>query len=62
MLSSILPGLRDVRVPLTAGYLWLLGLWLLFGDRVAAIEKHPPAPISGLLHLAANLGKGATIQ
>ena len=27
MLASLLPGLRDLRVPLTVGYLWLLTLW-----------------------------------
>jgi hypothetical protein len=31
MLASLLPGLREVRVPLTVGYLWLLVLWLAFG-------------------------------
>jgi len=29
MLASLLPGLRDVRVPLTVGYLWLYVGWLL---------------------------------
>ena len=28
MLSNILPGLRELRAPLAAGYLWLLALWL----------------------------------
>ena len=28
MLSSLLPGLRELRAPLAAGYVWLLGLWL----------------------------------
>jgi hypothetical protein len=27
-LSNLLPGLRDLRTPLVAGYAWLLGLWL----------------------------------
>lgn len=30
MLASLLPGVREVRAPLIAGYLWLLGLWILF--------------------------------
>src|SRR4051794_5917371 len=29
MVLSALPGLREVRAPLAAGYLWLLNLWLL---------------------------------
>ncbi|WP_163632324.1 hypothetical protein [Microbacterium sp. B35-04] len=28
MLTSLLPGLRDLRVPLAAGFLWLVVLWL----------------------------------
>jgi hypothetical protein len=28
MLTSLLPGLREIRAPLAAGYVWLLGLWL----------------------------------
>lgn len=26
--TSLIPGLREVRAPLVAGYLWLLGVWL----------------------------------
>jgi hypothetical protein len=29
MLSSLLPGLRELRAPLAAGVLWLLALWFL---------------------------------
>jgi hypothetical protein len=29
MLASLLPGLRDLRVPLATGFLWLVVLWLL---------------------------------
>lgn len=28
MLTSILPGLRDLRVPLASGFLWLVVIWL----------------------------------
>jgi len=27
-LANVLPGIRDLRAPLAAGYIWLLGLWL----------------------------------
>lgn len=30
MLSSLLPGLRDLRAPLAAGFVWLVALWFLF--------------------------------
>jgi hypothetical protein len=34
MLTSLLPGARQVRAPLAAGYLWLLLLWLIWGDEL----------------------------
>lgn len=33
MLSSILPGVRHVRAPLAAGFVWLMALWFLFEPR-----------------------------
>ena len=35
MLASLVPGLRELRAPLAAGYLWLVGLWI-------ALEPHAP--------------------
>lgn len=43
MLASLLPGLRDLRVPLATGFLWLVVLWLL---TYPAIPTHDEA--SGL--------------
>jgi hypothetical protein len=34
MLSSLVPGLRELRAPLTSGYLWLVLAWMAFRDRV----------------------------
>jgi hypothetical protein len=34
MLASLLPGVRELRVPLATGYLWLINAWLAFGDRL----------------------------
>ncbi len=34
MLANLLPGLREIRAPLAAGYLWLVVGWLLLHDRV----------------------------
>ncbi|MDJ0466791.1 hypothetical protein [Streptomyces sp. H27-C3] len=39
MLANLLPGLRDVRAPLSAGCIWLLTLWLLLGDRVPTEQQ-----------------------
>jgi hypothetical protein len=39
MLANLLPGLRDVRAPLSAGCIWLLTLWLVLGDRVPTRQQ-----------------------
>jgi hypothetical protein len=36
MLANLLPGLRDLRAPLTAGYVWLLADYLAFAPLVPA--------------------------
>ena len=46
MLSSLLPGLRDLRTPLTVGFLWLTSLWVLFGSRIPSST----AEADGLAH------------
>lgn len=38
MLAQILPGFRDFRTPLVAGYLWLIGAWILLGMPVPSSE------------------------
>ncbi|WP_427165976.1 hypothetical protein ACQF4J_16690 [Streptomyces sp. C1-1] len=39
MLANLLPGLRDVRAPLSAGCIWLLTLWLIVEHRVPTREQ-----------------------
>jgi hypothetical protein len=39
MLANLLPGLRDVRAPLSAGCIWLLTLWLVLEDRVPTRQQ-----------------------
>jgi hypothetical protein len=39
MLANLLPGLRDVRAPLSAGCIWLLTLWLVLGDHVPTQQQ-----------------------
>jgi hypothetical protein len=36
MLANLLPGLRDLRAPLSAGYLWLAAGWLYFAPQLPA--------------------------
>lgn len=34
MLLNLLPGLRELRAPLAAGYLWLFAVWLFFDGKI----------------------------
>jgi hypothetical protein len=58
ILANALPGLRDVRAPVVAGYLWLLFGWLLVRPDVS---KRPHNEIAAALYdLANNVGKVGT--
>lgn len=35
MLANLLPGVREIRAPLAAGYAWLLLVWLTWGHEMA---------------------------
>jgi hypothetical protein len=43
MVTGVLPGLRELRAPLAAGYVWLLAAWLALGDELptAGDDKAP---------------------
>ncbi|MFG3343407.1 hypothetical protein [Glycomyces sp. NPDC048151] len=60
MLTSFLPGLRQLRAPLAAGTIWLVALWIAWGRR------HPgyglPADFTADVdRLAGSLGAGAVL-
>lgn len=38
MLASLLPGIRDLRVPLAAGVVWLTSVWVATGWLVPAVD------------------------
>lgn len=57
MLASILPGLREIRAPLAAGYLWLVTAWLLLHDRVDTGTDAPGA-VEALQELRDAIGVG----
>jgi hypothetical protein len=40
-ISQLLPGIRNVRAPLLAGYLWLLVAWLLFAGDLPTSDDAP---------------------
>lgn len=43
MLTNLLPGLRELRAPLSAGYLWIALIWLVLGPHIP-----PPSEAQGL--------------
>ncbi len=53
ILASALPGFRDLRAPLTAGYLWLVLLWIVIRPNLAT---RPTNEIAGAVW---DLGKAA---
>jgi hypothetical protein len=46
MLANLLPGLRDLRAPLSAGYLWLVTGWLYFAPQLPASAANS----TGVMH------------
>jgi hypothetical protein len=60
MLMSLLPGLRDLRAPLAAGYLWLAGIWLLLIDSIPVSSK-ATGILKNIYALTHDLGRGTTL-
>jgi hypothetical protein len=52
VLTSLLPGLREIRAPLASGYLWLLVVWLLIEPHLAAKQENMTAIVASLTRLA----------
>ena len=51
MLASLLPGLRDLRAPLAAGYLWLLFGWLLLHNTFEGWDRNS-GPLGAVVDVA----------
>lgn len=49
MLGMLLPGFRELRVPLAAGLLWLCALWIGFGGLATEQWREQPLVQQGLL-------------
>ena len=60
MLSSILPGFRELRTPLTIGYLWLINIWLVIGHDFPTHRPHAGA-LAELWTLGAYVGKAGIL-
>jgi hypothetical protein len=59
ILSNALPGLRDLRGPLIAGYLWLLLAWLVFKPD---IQNRPTTePAAALYDLGHDVGRAGVL-
>jgi hypothetical protein len=54
MLSNLLPGIREIRTPLAAGYIWLIAWWLVFAPMPSRQDAE------GLLALFYNLVDATT--
>jgi hypothetical protein len=59
VLMNLLPGLRELRAPLAAGYLWLIALWLWLGRMGWVPAKRPPGSgeVARLWDLGGTLGR-----
>ena len=63
MLASVLPGLRELRVPLSAGFLWLLALWFAIEPTLPAVDE-ASGPVASAYRLSGALsviGLGAAL-
>lgn len=61
MLASLLPGLRDVRTPLTVGYLWLATFWLIFLPSIPLTEPGDDGVVKRLFTMGQSVGIGAAL-
>jgi hypothetical protein len=60
MLASLLPGLRDLRAPLAAGYLWLLFGWLLLHNTFEDMDQNS-GPLGAVIELAHNASPAGVV-
>jgi uncharacterized protein YjbI with pentapeptide repeats len=59
MLVNLLPGLRELRAPLAAGYIWLSALWLVF--RSSLPPRAEPTGIIGAIYSLATAADAITV-
>lgn len=61
MLASLLPGLRELRAPLAAGYLWLVAAWLALAGAIPDPDEAPPGIVRDAYELAGAVGQPAVV-
>jgi hypothetical protein len=64
MLTTLLPGVRDIRTPLTVGYMWFLVLWLAIGHRLPTPSRATGAlaDIYRISHAASPAGTAVAVS
>ncbi len=62
MLANLLPGLRDIRAPLAAGYVWLVVGYIAFDPLVPSKPHGIWETLSHLDHLASAVGLGVAVS
>jgi hypothetical protein len=60
LLLNLLPGLRELRASLAAGYIWLAGLWVLVGDSIPH-ERPTGGLLADVWSLSDAIGKTAIL-
>jgi hypothetical protein len=60
LLTSVLPGLRELRTPLVTGYLWLVVTWVVVSNQVPRVRPTGAAQ-AALWDLGSMLGRPALI-
>lgn len=57
-MTNLLPGLRELRTPLAAGFIWLATLCVLTAERIPLSAAELPGEISNLWRIGEFLGQG----
>ncbi len=60
MLTSILPGAREIRTPLACGYVWLVAAWLVFADHLPRTQPSVGI-VASFWYLGGLVGKTAVL-
>jgi hypothetical protein len=63
--ANVLPGLRELRAPLAAGYLWLTLFWLAFADTLPTKTDVEGSPLERLYELepvVSDIGKAVVVS
>ena len=61
MLTSVLPGLRELRAPLAAGFTWLAALWVIFSRHIVDATSKDGTLIGRSTSALSELGAGGLI-